>query len=67
MFTVLFLLYFLKPFFSKKIFLTYFHFFKLGRREGANPNPKLVSSLGRGNWPPSPNLKLVWGLGRREF
>ena len=37
-------------FFKKKLlFFTFFHFFKLERRErGANPNPKLVSSLGRG-------------------
>ena len=38
----------------------------LSWREGANPNPKLVSSLGgRERVTTSPNLKPVWGLGRQ--
>ena len=50
-------------------FLTFF-IFQVGEEEGgegANPNPKLVSSLGGGYYPLSPpKLKQVWSLGRGE-
>ena len=50
-------------FFSFYVIFVLF-FFKLEVEEGANTNPKLVSSLGEVTT--SPNLKLVWGLGGRR-
>ena len=50
--------------FFSKIFSNIFSFFQVGEEgRGANPNPKLVSSLAEGVTT-HPNLKLVWGLGR---
>ena len=70
-------------FLKKRTFLFFLHFSFCSSWGGggwANPNPKLVSSLGRRLLPPKlvsslgrggvtpsppPNLKLVWGLGGR--